>query len=138
MDRKTVFDYVNKKYKSTPEYLWARDPESAVLRQGDNNKWYAVIMNVPKEKLGLIGTEKIEILNIKCDPEIIGSMRMIKGIFAGYHMNKENWISVLLDGSVDENMIFDLVDMSYDLTKVKRKTGNNGNLRLARDKKGTK
>ena len=121
MDRNSVFDYANKKYKSAPEYLWARDPKSAVLRHRDNNKWYAVIMNVPKDKLGLTGTEKVDILNVKCDPEMAGSLRMIKGILAGYHMNKENWISVLLDGSVDENMIFNLVDMSYDLTKDKKK-----------------
>ena len=121
MDRKAVFDYAYKKYKSSPEYLWARDPESAILRHGDNNKWYAVIMNVPKDKLGLTGTEKIDILDIKCDPETIGSLRMIKGICAGYHMNKENWISVLLDGSVNDNMVYSLVDMSYDLTKDKKK-----------------
>ncbi len=121
MDRKAVFDYAYKKYKSSPEYLWERDPESAVLRHRDNNKWYAVIMNVSKDRLGLTGTEKIDILDIKCDPETIGSLRMIKGIYAGYHMNKENWISVLLDGSVDDNMIYNLVDMSYDLTKDKKK-----------------
>lgn len=121
MDRNAVFDYANKKYKSTPEYLWARDPESAVLRHRDNNKWYALIMNVSKDKLGLSGTEKVDILNIKCDPETSGSLRMIKGILAGYHMNKDNWISVLLDGSLDDNMICDLVDMSYDLTKDKNK-----------------
>ena len=121
MDRNAVFDYANKKYKSTPEYLWARDQESAVLRHRDNNKWYALIMNVSKDKLGLSGTEKVDILNIKCDPETSGSLRMIKGILAGYHMNKDNWISVLLDGSLDDNMICDLVDMSYDLTKDKNK-----------------
>ena len=120
MDRKAVFEYVNKKYKSTPEYLWVSDPESAVLRHIDNNKWYAIIMNVSKDKLGLDGTEKIDIIDIKCDPEIIGSLRMVKGIFPGYHMNKDNWISVLLDDSVDKDMLFNLLDMSFDLTQNKK------------------
>ncbi len=116
MDRKVIFAYADKKYKSSPEYLWAKDPESAVLRHRDNNKWYALIMKVSKDKLGLDSTEKTDIINMKCEPEKIGSLRMIKGIFAGYHMNKENWISVLLDGSVEENLLFDLLDRSFQLT----------------------
>ncbi len=116
VNRKTIFAYANKIYRSTPEYLWARDPDSAVLRHADNNKWYALIMNVPKEKLGLDSKEEVDIINVKCDPEKIGSLQMINGIFAGYHMNKRNWISVLLDGSVDESMIYDLLDESFKLT----------------------
>lgn len=64
-------------------------------------------MKVSKDKLGLDSTEKTDIINVKWEPEQIGSLRMVKGVFAGYHMNKGNWISVLLDGSADENMLFD-------------------------------
>lgn len=126
MDRKAVFDYAYKKYKSIPEYLWARDPEAAVLRHGDNRKWYAVIMRVSRDKLGLSGTEKTDILDVKSDPEMIGFLRMTKGILAGYHMNKENWITVLLDGSVDRDRICSLLDMSYELTRDKGKAGKGG------------
>ncbi len=121
MDRKTIFDYANKTYQSTPEYLWAKYPNDAVLRHSDNNKWYAIIMNVPKDKLGLDGTEEVDIINLKCEPEMIGPLRMTKGIFAGYHMNKRNWISVLLDDSIDESMIYSLLDMSFLLTEDKKK-----------------
>ncbi len=121
MDRKSIFDYANKTYKSTPEYLWAKCPDYAVLRHSDNNKWYAIIMNVPKDKLGLDGTEEVDIMDLKCEPEMIGSLRMTKGIFAGYHMNKRNWISVLLDDSMDESMIYGLLDRSFLLTEDKKK-----------------
>lgn len=104
-----------------PEYLWKKYPDYAVLRHNDNNKWYAVIMNVPKEKLGLDGTEKVDIMDIKCEPEMIGSLRMAEGIFAGYHMNKRNWISVLLNDSIAERMVYSLLDMSYTLTANKKK-----------------
>lgn len=121
LDRKLIFDYANRTYQSMPEHLWAKYPDYAVLRHRDNNKWYAVIMNVPKNKLGLDGTEDVDIMDLKCEPEMIGSLRMTKGILAGYHMNKGNWISVLLDGSVDEKMIFHLLDMSFSLTGDKKK-----------------
>lgn len=120
MDRKAIFDYANKTYKSTPEYLWVKYPDYAVLRHSDNNKWYAIIMNVSKDKLGLEGTGEVDIMDLKCEPEMIGSLRMTKGIFAGYHMNKRNWISVLLDDSMDESMVYGLLDMSFLLTEDKK------------------
>lgn len=121
MDRKTIFDYAYKTYKSSPEYLWAKDPDSAILRHSDNNKWYALFMKISEDKLGLDGTEEIDIMDVKCDPEMIGSLRETEGIFAGYHMNKRNWITVLLDGSVDESMVYNLLDMSFGLTEDKKK-----------------
>jgi len=51
--RRAVFDYVKDNYDSEPEYLWEKDPASAVLRHSSNKKWYAVIMNVKKDRLGL-------------------------------------------------------------------------------------
>lgn len=121
MDRKIIFDYAKKVYESTPKYLWAKYPNYAVLRHSDNRKWYAIIMNVSKDKLGLDGTEEVDIIDVKCESGMIGSLRMTEGIVAGYHMNKGNWISVLLDGSVDESMIYNLLDMSFELTKDKAK-----------------
>ena len=121
VDRKAIFAYANEVYQSTPEYLWAGDPDSAVLKHTDNKKWSALIMNVSKEKLGLNDKEEVDIINMKCDPDMIGTLRMINGIFAGYHMNKKYWISVLLDGSVDESMIYDLLDKSFALTENKKR-----------------
>jgi len=62
MDRQQIFDYAKKKYKTTPEYLWARCPSYAVLRQSP-------------------------------------------GFLPGYHMNKKNWLSILLDGTVSDDQI---------------------------------
>ena len=43
------------------------------------------------------------------------------GIMPGYHMNKEHWISVVLDGSVGDGKTLDFLDMSYDLIDTGRK-----------------
>ena len=50
---------------------------------------------------------------------MIGSLRKEKGILPAYHMNKEHWITVLLDGSVEKQKIYDLIEISYDLTRKK-------------------
>ena len=46
-------------------------------------------------------------------------MRKENGILPAYHMNKEHWITILLDGTVPEQKICDLIDISFDLTRRK-------------------
>lgn len=114
MDKEEIFEYVKKQYGTLPEYLWSSSPDSAVLRH-HNGKWYAVIMNVQKSKLGLAGCDMIEIMNVKCDPEMAGTIIQTYGFLPGYHMNKKNWVTILLDGTIKEAQILDFLDMSYDL-----------------------
>ena len=114
MDRKDVFEYVKKQYGTVPEYLWKESPESAVLRH-KNGKWYAVLMQVKKSKLELEGEGTVDIINVKCEPDMVGVLIETYGFLQGYHMNKEHWITMLMDGTVSEAKILDFLDMSYDL-----------------------
>jgi predicted DNA-binding protein (MmcQ/YjbR family) len=116
MNREEVFEYVKSEYKTVPKYLWSNNPFYAVLRH-KNKKWYAIIMNVPKAKLGLDGNEDVDIINIKCPPELVGSLRLSKGFLPAYHMNKEHWITILLEEWIDADKIKYLIDLSYELTK---------------------
>ena len=114
-----VLRYVKKKYGTEPEFLWARFPNNAILRHKNSSKWYAAVLIVPKQKLGIAGEGSIDILDLKCDPVLIGSLIDRKSIFPGYHMNKEHWITVLLDGSIRDKEVFGLIDLSYDITEGK-------------------
>ena len=105
---------MQKQYGSMPEYLWSKLSDSAVL-QHKNGKWYAVIMTVEKSKLGLEGNDLVDIMDVKCDPEMTSMIIQTYGFLPGYHMNKQHWITILLDGSVSEAKILDFLDMSYDL-----------------------
>ncbi len=51
--RKEIFRYVRKKYKTEPDYPFSSAPTYAVLCHADNRKWFALIMDIPREKLGL-------------------------------------------------------------------------------------
>ena len=82
-----------------------------------NNKWYGIVMKIEKEKLGLEGKGEVDILNVKCPPEMIGSLRLTQGFLPAYHMNKEHWITILLDGKVGKEKIKQWIDLSYELTK---------------------
>jgi mmcQ family protein len=118
--RSSIFAYVKKKYGTEPEYLWVKYPDYAVLRHGSNAKWYAVVMNVSGQKLGLSRAETKDILVVKCDPILIGSLLQNDGYLPAYHMNKSTWITILLDGTVPMADIAKWIDLSYDLTKKKR------------------
>ena len=117
ISREDILQYAKQQYGTDPEYLWIRFPNYAVLRQKENGKWYAAIMDVPAKRLGLNGDTKIDILDIKCDPAIIGSLRKSKGFLPAYHMNKDTWITILLDGSVPKAEVLALLNLSYDITK---------------------
>ncbi len=119
MLRKAIFRYVEKQYGTKPEYLWKKNPKKVVLRHGRNQKWYAVIVNVSREKLGLEGNDTVDIINIKSTPEWIGVFVKAEGFLSGYHMNKRHWMTILLDGTVSEEKILDFIDMSYDLIDEK-------------------
>lgn len=121
MNRESLIEYISDFYSTDAEFPWVRYPEYMVFRHSNNKKWFALLMNVPKEKLGLTGPGALDILNVKCDPIVIGSFRAEPGIYPAYHMNKESWISVALDGSVDDQKIKMLLDMSFDLTAAKQK-----------------
>ncbi|MCD7775496.1 MAG: MmcQ/YjbR family DNA-binding protein [Clostridiales bacterium] len=115
-DRQGLFDYVMKEYGDEPEYPWAKDFTSAVLRHETNKKWYGLVMNIPKSRLGLPSEEAADILNVKCDPLLIDILKQSDGFFPAYHMNKTHWLTVLLDGTVPDEQVCGLLDDSFKMT----------------------
>jgi len=117
--RQEIFDYARQKYGSEPDYPWSSYPTYAALRHTDSKKWYALLMTVRGSALGLPSDERVEILNLKCDPLLKGSLLMKEGFLPAYHMNKGSWITVCLDRGVETEEILTLLDMSYELTGAK-------------------
>ena len=117
MNRSQLESYLADTYSTQGEHLFAKYPSFLVFRHSKNKKWFAVIMDIPRKNLGLSGKGEISVVNLKCDTRLIGSFREEPGIFPGWHMNKAHWVSVALDGTVEDEKIKFLVDMSYELTK---------------------
>ena len=119
--RERIDRYINEQYGVEAEFPWDRDDTSAVYRHRDNKKWFALIMNVRRDKLGLSGDGYVAAMNLKIDDINIHEMLITEdGIFPGYHMNKQHWISVLLDGTVALPEILDLIDISFRTTASKK------------------
>ena len=115
--KERILQYAQVHLGAEPDHLWAKFPRYAVLRHSENAKWCAVFLECPGTRLGLERPESVDILDVKCGPLLAGSLLGIPGILPAYHMNKSNWVNLLLDGSLPEEEIIRLLELSYDLTK---------------------
>ena len=124
MNRSQLDKYITDYYGVRAERLFEKNPGFQVYRHNDTKKWFAMIMDLPESRLGLDGQKIIDVVNLKCDPILIGSLRLEQGFYPAYNMNKENWITVALDESVPDEKLRMLVDMSYELTRKKLRRKN--------------
>jgi predicted DNA-binding protein (MmcQ/YjbR family) len=59
-------------------------------------------------------------VSLKCEPLIADQLRAAHpGVLPGYHLNKRHWNTVIIDGSIPEQMIRDMIEDSYDLVVSK-------------------
>ena len=116
---KEIISYVKKKYNDDLEFLWNKFPTDAVLRNKINNKWYAVILAINENKLVTNTDNLITIIDLRCDNKKINEIVDNKNIFRGYHMNKNNWITIKIDGSIPTKEICNMIDESYKISLTK-------------------
>lgn len=114
--RKILLDYVREKYGTIPEEPW-EDNNHATIKTPNSKKWYGIFMSVSYKTLGLDKSGKIDILNVKLNPELIESLIDKKHFFPAYHMNKKYWITILLDSDTDLNLVKSLIDESFNLVE---------------------
>ena len=121
-ERENITDFALTLPGAVADMPFEDDFDTTVFRHGEGGKWFGLVMNVEKSRVGLPGEGKVDVLNLKCDPEEGFIVReMYEGIIPAYHMNKRHWISVLLIGSVPMDFTEHLIEKSYDLTDKKRK-----------------
>ena len=108
-----ITNLIKDKYDVSPEFLWKDYPEFGIFRNPNNHKWFALIMNIDKNKLNKKNTGNVDVMNLKLDSEVNDILK-IKGIYPAYHMNKKYWVTVVLDDTLTDNEIIDLVIKSYN------------------------
>jgi predicted DNA-binding protein (MmcQ/YjbR family) len=119
MDRGELEAYLFEQFGLKGERLFAKHPTFAVYRHEENRKWFCVLMEIDRTKLGLRNEGKVQVVNFKCHSDMADFLWQQTGIFTAYHMNKKHWITVLLDGSVEKNTVLQLLGVSFSLTNKK-------------------
>ena len=115
MTKQEFLSYCLNTYNTSPDYPFDEDFETAVLRHGENRKWYELVMRVSRRKFGFDSDEVIDGVNLKLPTEMFGSFGVADGVYPAYHMNKLHWISVLLPDTPDDVVRF-LVNVSFEAT----------------------
>lgn len=103
MENNGIIEYCLKKKGATKEYPFGPAPVAIKVA----GKMFALMFEAQGKRARL---------NLKCDPVIAENLReQNKHVLPGYHMNKKHWNTILLDGSLPETDIFDMIDHSYDM-----------------------
>ena len=76
-------------------------------------------MNINFNKIDNDKKEEIEIVNIKLDEEKILNLLKQDGFYKAWHMNKKYWITIVLNDTIDDKLLFELVDESYNYSSKK-------------------
>lgn len=110
-----ITNYIKRKYKVNPEFLWDKSTGNGVFRNKNKKKWFGIILSVSKDKLdSKYKQEIIEVINLKLDETMIKELIKMDGFYRAYHMNKKSWISIILDNTLDNEIIYSLIDQSYN------------------------
>ena len=151
---------VRKAFGDDVEYTFPKNPDIGVFRDAPTQKWYGIVMAVSKARLERLSAEKfakdrgeklppekkakgstpqdndahpadeVEVLNVKLDPVKIPLLEKADGFHPCYHMNRKHWITVVLDGSVSDDYIMELIEESHALSIRKAKSSGASSRRV--------
>ena len=77
-------------------------------------------------------------VSLKCEPQLAEALReTYTAVGPGYHLNKRHWNTVVIDGSLSERILKDLIEDSYDLVVAKLPAGRRRGLGWASEGEAT-
>jgi len=111
----------------SPDFPWkAKDgqkvknpsaQDAGVFRKTKDGKWFALLMNIKKDRLIKGAKGEADILNLKLDEDEIQTLVKKEGFFPAYHMNKKYWITLILNETLSDDVIMKYVQESYNNVK---------------------
>ncbi len=104
--------YIAEKYHISVEFPW-EDHSGAVYRNANNQKWFALLMQIPRKRIES-GEEEINVINLKLPEETIAAKKKQKGYYPAYHMNKKSWITLILNDTLSDEEVQKQIDLSYE------------------------
>ncbi|MFD0705208.1 MmcQ/YjbR family DNA-binding protein [Alloscardovia venturai] len=106
-------------YHARIENPWHKYPAFFIIRHEHGKKWFGLIMAASEYTLGVSDDREklIDAINIKLDPRDVEFFKDQPGFLPAYHMNKTHWVTVLLNGTVPDETLEELIKTSHDLTE---------------------
>ena len=111
-----IADKICKKYNVNLEFLWDKFPNYGVFRNSRSGKWFAAIMDVLKNKIvSSSDSVKVEVIDLKLG-DVIDNYLDKDGVFPAYHFSKKSWVTIILDDTLSDEEIMNMIDISYNLS----------------------
>ena len=127
MTKQALAAYISDCFSIEPDYPWSDIEDGCVFRHVDTRKWFCVGLRVLYRKLKIDRDGSVDIVDVKCDPLLKGAYMTHPGVVPAYHMNKEHWLTILLDGTAEDAVIKELLTLSFELTRAKKRRGDPAN-----------
>lgn len=110
-----IANLIHETYGVKSDFPWNDD--NGVFRHLDTRKWFSLIMYIKRDALLKDGNSvMVNVMNLKTEQQYD-----VDGIYPAFHMNHKYWISLILDDTLSDTLIMELVSKSYNLTKKKRR-----------------
>ena len=108
--------HVQQTYGDELEFLWPKAPFTGVWRHAASQKWYGLVARLDQAKLApTLPTKEVEILNLHATPAQVTALVNHQQYFPAWHMNKQHWLTVILNDQVADTTLFELLAASYQL-----------------------
>ena len=113
-------EYITRTYGAESSHQISEDPTITVFSRPDNKKWFAATKNIGRRFVDPGQEGRIDILNVKLEPREVASLRTREGFRPAWRMNQNNWVTILLDGSVAGDQIRACLDAAFACAGGKR------------------
>jgi len=122
-----LMSLISERYHELPDYPF-EDPHIknyGVFRYHSNKKWYGLVMNIKKSALGVDSEDHVDVINVRIDENNRDNIINNKNIFPSYHMNKQKWVSIVLDDTLTDEEVMSYINYSRNF--MMGKTARKGN-----------
>ncbi|MBA2914436.1 MmcQ/YjbR family DNA-binding protein [Limosilactobacillus frumenti] len=106
---------INACYHEQPEFIFKIAPDYGVFREPQTQKWYGLVMNIDYHRIPHYdhpSHQKVEVMDLRIHPVDRAKLLKQPGIYPSFHLKGKNWLSVILDDTVSDNDIFQLIKAS--------------------------
>lgn len=105
--------YILGTYDATSDHSFEEDRTVTIFRRRDNNQRFAATKNVGCRSVSAGSAGRIDILNVSINPRLVATLREREGFRPAWRMNRNKWVTILLDGTVPDDEVRSYLDMSY-------------------------
>lgn len=113
MTKAEIEAYILSSFEVATDHSFEGDPTVTIFRRLDNNQRFAATKNVGSRSVNVERAGRIDILNLCVSPRLVATLREREGFRPAWRMNRNKWVTILLDGTVPDDEIRTYIEEAY-------------------------